>query len=76
MVARSRGSGSGVLNSFLTLLSQRIRQVVIIQPTVCITSAVGEVKSNKSALTINTCTVSKALIFYVLFNQYYQKFRL
>lgn len=36
----------------------------------------GEGKKNKSALTINTCTVSKALMFYVLFNKYYEKFSL
>lgn len=30
----------------------------------------GKVRKNQSALTINTCTVSEDLLFYVLFNQY------
>lgn len=52
----------GVLNSFFTsLLSQRIRKVVIVQP-LSVFRLAGEVK-NKSALITNTCTVSKALTF-------------
>lgn len=43
----------------------------MIRPTQSVLlQACGKVRKNQSALTINTCTVSEDLLFYVLFNQY------